>query len=185
MKPERSRSAFRQYAAGDGASSLEPEAPAECRHLDSDHELALLEEIVESDGAFSLELSERVRGACLDYVAAAGARELADCFGWTSRGKHFIGRRLAEARLLVAMADAWDAMEGREHLERWPRCCELLSEMADFEANFLPAWRSSGPPAKASRLRGALYRAFTAVSRPLPKTENGLYELLRRAGVFK
>lgn len=161
------------------------EASPECRRLDEDPQLELLAEIAESKLPFSRELSERVRGACLEFVAAAGARSLEACFGWEPcRGKHSMGRRLAEARLLAAIGTAWRAMEGCDRLKDWPRCRVLLAEMADFEVNYLPTWRSDGPPSGASRLRRALYQAFTAVSRPLPKTENGLFELLKRARVL-
>jgi hypothetical protein len=162
-----------------------PEASPESRRLDEDAALELLDQVLASEGRLSLELSERVRAACREYAAGDGGRTLEACFGWQpSSGGRSIATRLAEAKRLAAFADAWRAMTDCQGLSDWRRCEILATQLDEFEAEYLPAWKDAGPPAGASRLRRALYQAFTALERPPPRTAKGLHELLTRARVL-
>jgi len=159
-----------------------PEASAESRRLDEDAALELVNQVIASEGRFSPEISEWVRAAWREYAAGDGARSLEACFGLQTRpGERSIATRLAEAKRLAAFADAWRAMTDCQGLSDWRRCEILATQLEEFEAAYLPAWRDAGPPAGASRLRRALYQAFTALERPPPRTAKGLHELLTRA----
>jgi hypothetical protein len=162
-----------------------PEASPESRRLDEDAALELLDQVIASEGRFSLELCERLRAACQEYAAGDGTRSLEACFGWQTRpGERSIATRLAEARRLTAFADAWRAMTDCEGLSDWRRCEILATQLEEFESTYLPTWKDAGPPAGVSRLRRALYQAFTALERPPPRTAKGLHELLTRARVL-
>lgn len=163
-----------------------PEASSESRRMDEEPAFELLDQVIASDGQFSPELSEKVRAACLGYVAGAGARSFESCFGLNVRpGERSIATRLAEARRLTAFVDAWKAMTGCEDLSDWRRCEILAAELVEFESSYLKRWKEDGgPPSGASRLRRALYQAFTVLERPPPRTAKGLHELLTRARVL-
>jgi hypothetical protein len=152
--------------------------------LDEDPGFELLEQVISSEGRFTAAISERIRAAFRQYADGDGASSLEACLGWQARpGERSIATRLAEVKRLRALADAWRAMIGCDGLSDWRRCEILATEVLNFESVYLPAWEK-GLPADASKLRRALYIAFTALERPPPKTAKGLHELLKRAGVL-
>lgn len=83
-------------------------------------------------------------------------------------GEPSLARRYALAARAVALREAADLLVGeRAHTMRhWML---LAAAVEEFESAFWPAWADSGPPAGASALRAALWRARKALDRPLPR----------------
>lgn len=146
----------------------------------------LLEQILAARGRFSLELCRRLQEIYKTYAMAAGKRTLEDCHGWKPEPSDRTRvRRLAEAVRQSAMVDAYQALTGCEGLSSWKRCEALARAAVEFECDYWPRWRETGPPADGtSRVLDALYRAFIALpDDPPAKSVAGIRRLLTRAGV--
>ena len=83
------------------------EASPEPKEPDQDDAQQLLVRIIESEGPFSRDVSDRVRRACRAFVDAAGARGLEDCIGLRVYcGQRSFVMQFAEQKRLHAFSDA-------------------------------------------------------------------------------
>jgi hypothetical protein len=163
-----------------------PEDSAESRCLDETEPAGLFAEVCASEGRVSADQVARMFKACMGFATDPEKRSLEWWFECQAApGERSIATRMAEAKRLAAFVDAWRAMTDCEGLSDWRRCEVLAAELAEFESAYLPRWlKDGGPPAGASRLRRALYQAFTALERPPPRAAKSLHAALRRAGVL-
>lgn len=147
----------------------------------------LLDEIVSSDGRFSVGLSRQIRVAMRTFVEGRGALDLAECFGWkptAGGGGRSIARRLSQAKRVAAFADAYRMMLDVERLSSWKRCEVLAHELAEFERLRWPLYREGGLPAGASARDSTFFEIFSALDQRPAMGTPGIHLLLKRAGVL-
>lgn len=146
--------------------------------------LDLLSRAVNEEHAFSAPVHRWLHGGLRAYLDGTGAQTLEVCLGiQPPPGARSLSRRLAQAKQMRAIVEAWRSQGECDGVSSWERCEILAKDVAVFGESLWPAWRKSGgPPSEASQLRRALFAAFAAMNSPPPKSQNGIYELLKRAG---
>ncbi len=152
-------------------------------------EATLYEQILDSRGAFSAGLSERVRIAFRSHIESAGKVSLEAAFGsLPQRSVRTLARRLAEKRREAAYAVAYKAQADCAALAPWRRCTILGAELEEFKLVYWPAWRKSLTPSgsgTAHEYRLLLYGIFAAIPDVAPAlSSNGVFQALKRAGVL-
>ena len=168
------------------AGLVQTSAPAPGDRQQSDEALfSLIERAMSAKGKgkFSQDVFTWLLQGLLDVVAAGGTRTLDDCLGMrVASGQRSIVRRFSELKRTAAVVEAWRLVSDGEEFSAWRTCEILVVELEIFARDFWPQWKHEGLPAGASRLRAALYRIFAALPSPPPRSTNGIYALLRRAG---